>query len=534
MDNIIARPSLVRADGQEIPIDQPVIIGRQPECTIQVDDTRVSRQHARVEVTPGGVLVSDLGSQNGTFLNEKKLTAPAILKHGDRLRVGRSVFVFKAAPRVVPPPAPAPAEVKAAAPVEVKAAVPAEIKAVVEPPPPAPEVREGETKMWQNVSPMALVRGDGAEFGLNSDMQLGRDPGNAIVLEKDKSASGNHARLQLVNGEVILTDLKSSNGTWVNGKRIAQPQLLRHGDRIRVGNTIFRLRVGDQRLPPLDAAAQPAQPAKGLWKTSAGVALGVTMIVILCVGVVALGVKFIPPMLGMATPTLSAGSEATQAYLAKQTALRAVVWIIVPGPDTEETGMYSTGSGSLLNEDGYVLTNHHVIADNIDIFYIGLNWNDITAEPDTFYQCELVKASAQLDLAILHVIGDEDGRSLPGDLVFPFLPVGDSDAVRIGDSVTIIGYPGIGGNTPTMTIGSVSGFSPDEYNDLQNGWIKTDALISWGNSGGMAVNSRGELIGVPTQFTEESMEEKPLDTFLGLLRPINIAVQFIGSAVDLP
>jgi putative serine protease PepD len=521
MDNIPALPSLLKANGQEVPIDQPVIIGRQPGCTIQIDDPRASRQHARIESTQSGVVITDLGSNNGTYVNEKKLTAPAYLKNGDRIRIGGTVFAFKAAPapRAVP-----------AAPVVLPSP---EAATKIEPEQPPQEVKEGGgTELWQNTTPMALVRGDGAEFGLNKDIKIGRGKDNDIALEKDTSASTAHTGLQLVNGEVIITDLKSRNGTWVNGKRLTAPVILKHGDRIRIGNTLFRLRVGDQRLPPLDAAAvQAAQPPKGLWKTSAGVALGVSLIVIVCVGIIALGFTLGKPLFIKATPTLSPGAQETHVYEAKQNALRAMVLIYVP---LAEEGWASTGSGSLLNDEGYVLTNNHVIAENIGEIYIGLNWADPTAEPDTFYYCEIVKTSPELDLAILHVVATSQGDSLPSDLVFPYLPIGNSDNVKIGDQVTIIGYPGIGGTTPTMTAGTVSGFSPDEYNGIEKGWIKTDTLISWGNSGGMAINLEGELIGVPTQFTEESMEDKPLDTFLGELRPINIAMQYIGNDVRIP
>ncbi len=62
-----------------------------------------------------------------------------------------------------------------------------------------------------------------------------------------------------------------------------------------------------------------------------------------------------------------------------------------------------------------------------------------------------------------------------------------------------IGNPGLGGDTPTLTRGTVSGFLLDDENNLPQGWIKTDAEINPGNSGGMAINANGELIGVPTQ-----------------------------------
>lgn len=521
---------LVRVDGREIPIDHELTIGRLADCNIQIEDSLISRKHARLEISGNQVILSDLGSHNGTWVNDKKIDRPTSLANGDKVRIGRSIFVFKAAP-VLP-----------ASPVlPISPTSPVTTDVVVNVPAPEAVKQESGTMIWEMAAPLTLVRGDGAEFGLNSDSTVGRDAGNSIPLEKDTSASQFHARLDLDQGRIIATDLGSANGTWVNGKRITAPVLLKHGDRIRVGNTLFRLRVGDNPLPPVDAASQPVRDSGKSVRTSVGISLGATILIIFCLGMIALGVWGIPKLLApepSATRTARAtntsvvisgdpGSEATRAAMGREVALRSLVWVIVPDADTERTGMVSTGSGSLLDADGYVLTNDHVIAENIGEFLVGLNWSDPTGEPNTFYQCELVSRSSALDLAVLHIIALESGAPLPPDLVFPYLPVGDSDSVHIGDSVIIIGFPGIGGNTPTLTSGTVSGFSPDTYNDLDNGWLKTDALISWGNSGGMAINLAGELIGVPTQFTEESMEERPLDTFLGLLRPINLALPLI-------
>jgi two-component system cell cycle response regulator len=74
---------------------RPLIIGRGENCDIQINDSSVSRRHAAVEVSPGGVTVTDLGSTNGTFLNNTAVTI-AVLKDGDYLRVGNSIYRFLA------------------------------------------------------------------------------------------------------------------------------------------------------------------------------------------------------------------------------------------------------------------------------------------------------------------------------------------------------------------------------------------------------------------------------------------------------
>jgi pSer/pThr/pTyr-binding forkhead associated (FHA) protein len=69
-------------------------IGRGGDVDIAIDDRRVSRRHAAVEPAPGGAVLSDAGSTNGTWLNDQRLTGPALLRDGDRIRVGRVELRF--------------------------------------------------------------------------------------------------------------------------------------------------------------------------------------------------------------------------------------------------------------------------------------------------------------------------------------------------------------------------------------------------------------------------------------------------------
>lgn len=71
-------------------LDASMVIGRSPDCELRLDDTFISSQHARIFGKNGAWYVEDLGSTNGTFVNEQKLLAPAMVQPGDRIRVGQT------------------------------------------------------------------------------------------------------------------------------------------------------------------------------------------------------------------------------------------------------------------------------------------------------------------------------------------------------------------------------------------------------------------------------------------------------------
>jgi len=164
-----------------------------------------------------------------------------------------------------------------------------------------------------------------------------------------------------------------------------------------------------------------------------------------------------------------------------------------------------TGSGTVVDPTGVILTNCHVVnpramgmpappADRLEIAVTHRS----DEPPALTYFAEIVVQSPQLDLAVLRIVAGLDGRPVSG-LNLPAVPLGDSDELELGDTINIFGYPGIGGETVTFTSGSVSGFSKETGVRDRRAWIKTDATIAGGNSGGTALNHRGELVGIPTQ-----------------------------------
>ena len=87
--------------GRQIPVESVVDIGREPSLPIHLDqDTQVSRRHARVTVQNGSAVVEDLGSTNGTYVNEQPIHSPRTLTPGDRIRIGLTIFELRSPAQV--------------------------------------------------------------------------------------------------------------------------------------------------------------------------------------------------------------------------------------------------------------------------------------------------------------------------------------------------------------------------------------------------------------------------------------------------
>lgn len=157
---------------------------------------------------------------------------------------------------------------------------------------------------------------------------------------------------------------------------------------------------------------------------------------------------------------------------------------------------YGSGSGVIISEDGLMLTNHHVaiVEDSFDGSAMETGYQicipaEINSEPNCSYTAKLIASDENLDIALLKIKKIEGLGELAS---FPFLEFGKSDAVKVNDEVIALGYPSIGGETITITRGIISGVS-EKYDSK---WYKTDAIISFGSSGGAAINSEGNVIGI--------------------------------------
>src|SRR5690606_27556117 len=215
--------------------------------------------------------------------------------------------------------------------------------------------------------------------------------------------------------------------------------------------------------------------------------------------------------------------------------LEAVVQII---PYDEEAGSLAdwSGSGTIISPTGYVLTNYHVAGDlERRVYYdwhaIFMTDPDFTDQPPEFwFWARYVAGDPTHDLAILKIEEWYDEEPIAADFVFPHVNVGDSNQLLPGDSITIVGYPGISGSTVTFTAGLMSGWVGEDFESGGKQWIKTDAKIAHGNSGGGAFDESGNLIGVPTagrtvKYDELDMEEQ------AYVRPISLAWALIGPNV---
>lgn len=145
----------------------------------------------------------------------------------------------------------------------------------------------------------------------------------------------------------------------------------------------------------------------------------------------------------------------------------------------------SLGSGVIFNKQGYILTNHHVVADADQIKVVLASGKELNAV--------IVGSDPETDLAVLQT-GAEN---------LPAIPLGDSAGLQVGDVVLAIGNPFGVGQTVTMGIVGATGRNRLGLNTFEN-FIQTDAAINPGNSGGALINAHGKLIGINTAIFSKS------------------------------
>lgn len=185
---------------------KPLIIGRAPYCDITLSDPRVSARHAKIEQTPQGFVLSDLGSRQGTYVNGRAVQQ-VVLRGGERVRLGHTELAF--------------ATTSSGDMSSLGAQVP---------------------RSDSPIAYLAIVVG-AHEFGnrqpVNADIVLGRYTGCPLDLSADALISQRHAWLGYKDGKWYIADMSSGNGTLVNGAAITS-HWLHSGDEIQLGNTRIR------------------------------------------------------------------------------------------------------------------------------------------------------------------------------------------------------------------------------------------------------------------------------------------------------
>jgi serine protease DegS len=172
---------------------------------------------------------------------------------------------------------------------------------------------------------------------------------------------------------------------------------------------------------------------------------------------------------------------------------------VTPAGFAEIQSSGSLGSAVVMNTDGYVITNHHVIAGMEDLRVVLVDGRTAAAS--------LVGTDPDTDLALLKI-------DLPN---LPRIGIGRSDRLRVGDVVLAIGNPFSIGQTVTQGIVSGTGRGQLGLSQFEN-FIQTDAAINVGNSGGALVNARGELVGINTAFFSRRLDSEGI----GFAIPVNL------------
>ncbi len=212
------------------------VIGRDDAADIVLADTsgELSRRHARITTADGNPVVEDLGSTNGTFVNDERLLGRHALHSGDQIRVGASTLEFTAAE-----------EPRAEAQVTRARAIPSpdvtRARRIPDPAPPpdleptfAPAGADGQVR---------ILSGPGAGATapiLGGSVTIGREPECELQV-LDSEVSRRHAKVTVRDGVAAISDLRSSNGTYVGGERILGTHTLAPGDRIQIGEATIEL-----------------------------------------------------------------------------------------------------------------------------------------------------------------------------------------------------------------------------------------------------------------------------------------------------
>jgi type III secretion system YscD/HrpQ family protein len=271
------------------------IVGRDPDtCDLCLEDSTVSRKHAKLNKSPEGITLKNLSKVNPTLVNDQEKTGTILLKEGDRVQIGNTVFLYSN--EAIPEGAtlakkkggyddifgdietPEEEELRKEAPEEPKKPIiePEELR--IPPAPPKPEMTAYDTIFEdvggeEDIIPFNLIPeaplmlkviagpNAGAEIGIEKGRvyTIGKDPNSCDIVFQDLSVSRNHARMGVsADGVIDLEDLGSKNGTAVNGSVITDRVVVTPQDLIALGTTVFMI---IDREAPQETIYSPMVPS---------------------------------------------------------------------------------------------------------------------------------------------------------------------------------------------------------------------------------------------------------------------------------
>ena len=488
--------AIVVVNGTRYPVPQQGLrIGRAPENDVVLADPNISRQHLVVWSTPRGAFLRDLGSQNGTYIAGRRVGAgPEAIPTGAQVRIGVTdlqVEVVQGAGNGSGVPV---GGGYAGSPNGGYAGPGGQVGA------PAPGPYAGG--------------GAGAPYGGAPYAAGGAAPGPYAGPQPARPSGGGGSKTGLVIGSVLAVLIVAMGATaTLVYQAIAENRATPTPTSRPVSAATTATPVPTAAPKPTEPAAKPTLPASGQASQA-------------------------KPTEPPAKPTTAPAKPAAPTQPPEQPkpsggrdpafvrALNASVRVIVPtGPSSA-----STGSGSIITPQGHVLTNYHVVSDDNGKLINQGNNVRIAVPPaegenaQPKYRARVAEFDAKLDLAIIQLVAMEDGSPLLGNLGLNPIPLGSSRSVNIGDTIIIIGFPGLGGSSLTVTRGIHSGIA--RFSDDPGSFIKTDTEINRGNSGGTAINAAGELIGIPTA----GRIDREAPGKIGLVRPIDEARPLIDKA----
>lgn len=320
----------------------------------------------------------------------------------------------------------------------------------------------------------------GKSFPLDGQVELGRDAAQCGIVVNDDQVSRAHARfLKSEDGTWIVRDLGSANGTWLVGSK-GDKQRLTGDHRLREGDT---LECGQSRISvALKAAAHAAVAMPAPSRPKPTVAQKLRRFA-LPIAALAIGGVFAIAAMGMGSSVSTA--QACTEKSAANSIRPSTVWVV--GLD-QKGQVVQTGTGFVLRNDGYIMTNRHVALDDKN-------------KPLASYAIVLPGQERELTAQLVNFDPIVDLAMLKADGIPNLKPVtwAKSSSLTAGDSVVAAGFPadtnGRTSGAATFTFGRMSALRV--FQGAQ--FLQHDADVNPGNSGGPLVNSCGEVVGVNTQ-----------------------------------